>query len=70
MAARLPTGNGLIMEQILNKEIHITYHPVDGFTLSYIDNKNRYHKQRYIGYTVREAKRRFKLFIQEGVANV
>jgi hypothetical protein len=58
------------MEKITNKEIHITYHPVDGFTLSCMDNKNRYHKQRYIGYTVREAKRRFKLLVQEGAKNV
>ena len=51
--------------KITNKEIFITFHAVDGFTLSYIDNKSRYHKQRYIGYTVREAKKRFKEFVQQ-----
>ena len=53
------------MERITNKEIFITIHPVDGFTLSYIDDKNRYFKKRYIGYTVREAKKRFKEFVNQ-----
>jgi hypothetical protein len=47
------------MGKISNNDIHITRHPVDGFTLSYISDSNRYFKQRYIGYTVREAKKRF-----------
>jgi hypothetical protein len=51
------------MEKITNKDIHITFHPVDGFTLSYITDDNRYFKQRYIFYTVREAKKRFKKYV-------
>ena len=53
------------MEKITNKEISMTFHHVDGFTLSYLANNNRYFKQRYIGYTVREAKKRFKNYVQE-----
>jgi hypothetical protein len=52
------------MEKIINKNIHLTIHRVDGFTLSYITDGNRYYKQRYIGYGIREAKKRFKLFIK------
>jgi len=53
------------MERITNNDIHITRHPVDGFTLSYISDNNQYFKQRYIGYTVREAKKRFKKYVKE-----
>jgi len=52
------------MEKIFNNDIHITRHPVDGFTLSYITDSNQYFHQRYIGYSVREAKKRFKVFIK------
>jgi hypothetical protein len=57
-------------EKITYKDIHITRHMTDGFTLSCIDSKNEYHKQRYIGYSVREAKRRFKKQVQQGVSHV
>jgi len=57
------------MEKISNKEIHITFHPADGFTLSYISDNNKYFKQRYIGYGIREAKKRFKIFIYQEVIN-
>jgi hypothetical protein len=53
------------MERITNNDIHITRHPVDGFTLSYISDSNKYFKQRYIGYSIREAKKRFKNYIKE-----
>jgi len=55
------------MEKITNKNIHITFHPVDGFTLSYISDNNRYFKQRYIFYTVREAKKRFKEYLNNEI---
>jgi len=58
------------MEKIINKDIHITRHPADGFTLSYISDSNKYFKHRYMGYSVREAKKRFKLFIKEEEKNV
>jgi hypothetical protein len=58
------------MEKISNKDIHITFHPADGFTLSYISDNNRYFKQRYIGFGIREAKKRFKFFIKQETANV
>ena len=53
------------MEKIRNKDITITKHLTDGFTLSYITDDNRYFKQRYIFYSVREAKRRFKQFVYQ-----
>ena len=53
------------MERITNKDIHITNHPVDGFTLSYISDSGKYFKQRYIGYGIQEAKRRFKQLVHE-----
>ena len=46
--------------KISNKDIGITIHPIDGFTLSYRTDGNNYFKQRYIGYGIREAKRCFK----------
>ena len=58
------------MEKISNNDIHITRHPIDGFTLSYISDNNEYFHQRYIGYVIREAKKRFKKQIQEEVSNV
>ena len=51
---------GKALVKIRNSDIDITIHPVDGFTLSFRDDKDRYFKQRYIGYGIREAKRRFK----------
>jgi len=53
------------MERIRNKDITVTRHPTDGFTLSYITDDNRYFKQRYIFYSVPEAKRRFKQYIDK-----
>jgi len=54
------------MEKINNKDIFITFHLVDGFTLSYISDSNQYFKQRYIGYSIREAKKRFKDYVKNG----
>ena len=53
------------IEKISNRDIDITIHPVDGFTLSYRDSKGRYFKQRYIFYGKREAMRRFKKYVYE-----
>ena len=58
------------MEKITYKDIDITFHPVDGFTLSYLSEKKGYFKQRYILYTVREAKRRFKEYLNKEINNV
>ncbi|WP_461257224.1 hypothetical protein [Treponema sp. R80B11-R83G3] len=52
------------MEKIKNKEITITYHKVDGFTLSYLSDSGIYHHQRYLGYSIRGAKKLFKNYIQ------
>jgi len=51
------------MKRISDKDIDITIHPMDGFTLSYLSDDNRYFKQRYIFYSKREAKRRFKEYV-------
>jgi hypothetical protein len=52
------------MKKITNKEIDITIHPADGFTLFYLLNNTLIHK-RYIGYSVKEAKRRFKEYVNQ-----
>jgi hypothetical protein len=51
------------MEKITDRDIHIEKHDVDGFTLSYVTDNNLYCHKRYIGYGVREAKRRFKDYV-------
>ena len=51
--------------KISNKDIGITIHPTDGFTLSYRTDENRYFKQHYIGYGIREAKKRFKEHVNQ-----
>ena len=53
------------IKRIRNKDIDITIHPVDGFTLSYLDSKGRYFKQRYIFYGKREAMKRFKDYVYQ-----
>ena len=53
------------MEKINNNDIHITLHRVDGFSLSYISDSNEYFEQRYIGYGIQEAKKRFKNYVQQ-----
>ena len=53
------------MERITHKDIHVQYHIMDGFTLSYIASNYRYFKQRYIGHTLREAKKDFIKYIQQ-----
>jgi hypothetical protein len=58
------------MEKLTYKNMDITVHPMDGFTLSYRDGKGRYFKQRYIGYSVREAKKLFKKYVQQEAINV
>ena len=57
------------MAKITNNDITMYNHIVDGFTLSYLDEKNRYYKQRYIGYTVREAVKLFKSFVKKEAVN-
>jgi len=53
------------MAKVTNKDINITFHPTDGFTLSYISDNNQYFKQRYIGYGIQEAKKLFKLLLKK-----
>jgi len=55
------------MERISNKNISITYHPADGFTLSYISDNNLYLKKRYIGYSIKRAIKLFKNYIKQEV---
>jgi hypothetical protein len=58
------------MEKITNRVINITPHPGDGFTLSYLSDNNGYFRKQYIGYSVREAKRRFKDYVNQEAKNV
>ena len=53
------------MERINNNDIDITFHQVDGFSLSYISDNNEYFTRRYIGYGIKEAKKLFKQFVKE-----
>jgi len=53
------------MDRINDRDIFITRHPTDGFTLGYIDDSCIYYKQRYIDYGIAEAKRRFKEYVRE-----
>jgi hypothetical protein len=53
------------MEKIRDRDIVVTRHAVDGFTLSYVTDEGDYYHKRYIGYGVREAKRRFKEYVYE-----
>ena len=46
-------------------EITVTRHAVDGFTLSTIEGGQLLSK-RFIGYTLRDAKRQFKQEVKEG----
>jgi hypothetical protein len=51
------------MEKIRSKDIHVTRHAVDGYTLSYITDEGDYYHRRYMDYTIREAKARFKEYV-------
>jgi len=53
------------MKKITYKDITITRHPVDGYSLSYLSDNGEYYHQRYIGYGIREAKKRFKNYLLE-----
>lgn len=53
------------MKKIRNKNITVTRHAVDGFILSYVTDEGDYYRKRYIGYDIREAKRRFKEYVYE-----
>jgi hypothetical protein len=52
------------MEKIRDKDISVTRHAVDGFTLSCVYGIYLYHR-RYMGYSIGEAKRRFKEYVYE-----
>jgi hypothetical protein len=54
-----------MMEKIRDKDINVTYHAVDGFTLSYTTDKGDYYHKQYTGYGIREAKRNFREYIHE-----
>jgi len=56
------------MEKIVSRDIHITRHYVDGFTLSYITDDNRYYHHRYIGYGINHAIQLFKQYVYKQMA--
>jgi hypothetical protein len=58
------------MEKIKDKDITVTRHAVDGFTLSYITDEGDYYHRRYIGYSVEEARPRFKQYVYEEDAKI
>jgi hypothetical protein len=52
------------MEKIRDKDITVIRHAAGGFTLSCVYGIYRYHR-RYMGYSIREAKRGFKEYVYE-----
>jgi len=50
-------------KKIRQKDIMVTVHPVDGFTLSYRTDDDRYFKQRYIFHSLRAAKSLFTGYV-------
>jgi hypothetical protein len=51
------------MKGIKNREIAVSDHTTDGFTLYYRDERNRVYSKRYVGYGVDVAKRLFKAYV-------
>jgi hypothetical protein len=51
------------MKKVKTSDITVIRHTTDGFTLSYLTYDGTYYRKRYMGYSVNEAKRRFKLYI-------
>jgi hypothetical protein len=58
------------VEIIRNKDITVTCHATDGFTLSYVTDEGDYYRKRYIGYSVEEARPRFKQYVYEEDARI
>jgi hypothetical protein len=52
-----------IKSEIIGGWLYCFTTPLIGFTFSCISDDNKYNKQRYIGYGIRETKKHFKLFI-------
>jgi predicted SPOUT superfamily RNA methylase MTH1 len=53
------------MDRIRDADISVTRHPTDGFTLLWESDSGEPFHRRYIGYSVRDAKRRFKDWLRE-----
>jgi hypothetical protein len=58
------------MEKIKDKDITVTRHAVDGFTLSYITDEGDYYHKRYMDYGIRDAKARFKEYVYSEDAKI
>jgi hypothetical protein len=58
------------MGKIKSKDITVTCNVADGFTLSYITDEGDYYRQRYIGYSVKEAGPLFKAYVREEGAKI
>jgi len=52
-------------EKITLKDIMVERHPMDGFTLSYRTDDDRYFKQRYIFHRLRAAKSLFVGYVNK-----
>jgi hypothetical protein len=53
----------VVMEKIKRKDITVTRHTADGFTLSWLSCDGNYYRKRYVGYSIGEAKRRFEVYV-------
>jgi hypothetical protein len=51
------------MEKIRDRDINVTRHAADGFTLSCVTGTGACYRKRYMGYSVTEAKRRFREYV-------
>jgi hypothetical protein len=58
------------MEKIKDKDITVTRHAVDGFTLSYVTDEGDYYRKRYMDYGIRDAKARFKEYVYSEDAKI
>jgi hypothetical protein len=53
------------MEKIRDKDITVTRHATDGFTLSYVTDEGDYYHRRYMDYSIKDARVRFKEYVYE-----
>jgi hypothetical protein len=58
------------VEKIRSKDITVMRHAADGFTLSYVTDEGDYYHKRYVGYSVEDAKKRFKEYAHEESSKV
>jgi hypothetical protein len=59
-----------MMEKIKYKDIGVTRHAVDGFTLSYVTDEGDYYHRRYMDYDISYARALFRAYVYEEDAKI